>query len=182
VFLSEQRLGFFCPDLYYIAKIPCAVKIKTQIILKTGYAPVFKEGYIIMKICVNEILKHGLDVEQELDPKALGLETAQVQYPSGIRVKAHLEREKDMVQVKVFIKAKEIILCSRCLEQFESVFEKDADFIYKLNNEHFIDLSEDIKDTTILEYPIKQLCKTDCKGLCQVCGADLNKGGCGCKT
>jgi uncharacterized protein len=135
-----------------------------------------------MKICVNEITNQGLDVEKDLDSRALGLELLEVQYPSGVRVKAHLEREKDIVQAKVSIKAKQVISCSRCLEQFENVFEKDAAFIYKLHNQHVLDLSEDIKDTIILESPIKQLCKTDCKGLCQVCGADLNKSACACKT
>jgi uncharacterized protein len=134
-----------------------------------------------VKVCVKEILKEGLDIEQELDPKALGLETSQVSYPANINVKAHLEREKDIVYAKIFIRAKEIFYCSRCLEQSNSFFEKDADFVYKLTKEHFIDLREDIKDTIMLEYPIKQLCKTGCKGLCQVCGANLNRSSCGCK-
>ena len=37
-----------------------------------------------------------------------------------------------------------------------------------------------IEDTCISEMPPKVLCKEDCKGLCLVCGADLNEGDCGC--
>ena len=134
-----------------------------------------------MKICVNEILKQGLDVERELDPSALGLEASQIPYPSGIKVKVRLEKEKDIVYAKISIKTKENMTCSRCLEQFDSIFEKEEDFVYKPSNEHFIDLIDDIKDTVILEYPIRQLCKADCKGLCQKCGANLNQGPCGCE-
>lgn len=38
-------------------------------------------------------------------------------------------------------------------------------------------VSEDI----YLAIPTRFLCKEDCKGLCCVCGADLNDGPCGCK-
>ena len=31
-------------------------------------------------------------------------------------------------------------------------------------------------------WPLKVLCREDCKGLCRVCGKDLNEGECGCDT
>ncbi|HJC56689.1 MAG TPA: DUF177 domain-containing protein [Candidatus Eisenbergiella intestinipullorum] len=31
-------------------------------------------------------------------------------------------------------------------------------------------------------WPLKILCREDCKGLCRVCGKDLNEGECGCDT
>ena len=133
-----------------------------------------------MKVCVNEILKQGLDVEQELDPITLGLDTPLVHYSSGIKIKAHLEKEKEIVCARISITTKENMVCNRCLEQFDSIFEKETDFVYKTSDEHFIDLTDDIKDIIILEYPIRQLCKADCKGLCQRCGANLNQGVCGC--
>jgi uncharacterized protein len=133
-----------------------------------------------VKICVNEILKHGLDITQEIDPSSLQLDTSQIHYPSGIKVSAHFEKDKEIVSVKCVINAQERKACSRCLEVFDAIFTKQADFVYKIDNEHTIDLSDNIKDTIILEYPIKQLCKTDCRGLCQKCGANLNNGHCSC--
>ena len=133
-----------------------------------------------MKVCVNEILKQGLNFERELDPAALGLETLLVHYPSGIKVKAHLEKEKDVVYAKVYIKTKENIVCSKCLEQFDSIFKKEVDFVYKLENKHTINLYDNIRDTIILEHSIRQLCKDDCKGLCQICGSNLNNDECSC--
>jgi uncharacterized protein len=32
----------------------------------------------------------------------------------------------------------------------------------------------------MMEIPLKPLCKEECLGLCNKCGADLNKGDCGC--
>ncbi|MEI3507380.1 MAG: DUF177 domain-containing protein [Anaerotignum faecicola] len=43
-----------------------------------------------------------------------------------------------------------------------------------------IDLADFVKRGIIGELPMKVLCREDCKGLCPVCGKDLNEGDCGC--
>ena len=43
-----------------------------------------------------------------------------------------------------------------------------------------LDVDEFIRSELFLHIPMKVLCKEDCKGLCPKCGADLNKGACGC--
>lgn len=49
-----------------------------------------------------------------------------------------------------------------------------------IGEDGFIDLSPIVRDLSLLEMPIKVLCKPDCLGLCQECGANLNLGDCGC--
>ena len=39
-----------------------------------------------------------------------------------------------------------------------------------------------INNEIIVNWPMKVLCKPDCKGICRVCGKDLNEGDCGCDT
>ena len=34
----------------------------------------------------------------------------------------------------------------------------------------------------VLNWPMKILCREDCKGICRICGKDLNTGECGCDT
>lgn len=34
----------------------------------------------------------------------------------------------------------------------------------------------------LINWPMKVLCHDDCKGICTVCGKDLNEGDCGCDT
>ena len=39
---------------------------------------------------------------------------------------------------------------------------------------------ETLREGLLLAEPMQALCKPDCRGLCPVCGADLNDGDCGC--
>jgi len=43
-----------------------------------------------------------------------------------------------------------------------------------------IDLAGAIEEQVLLALPLRPLCREDCKGLCPSCGADLNRGPCGC--
>lgn len=44
----------------------------------------------------------------------------------------------------------------------------------------FIDLAEDVRQTTILSVPLKLLCSEKCVGLCPRCGRNLNSEPCTC--
>ncbi len=44
-----------------------------------------------------------------------------------------------------------------------------------------LDLDALVAEDIILSLPQRYLCREDCKGLCPMCGADLNRGSCGCK-
>ncbi len=43
-----------------------------------------------------------------------------------------------------------------------------------------LDLDELIYTETVVNLPMKHLCKEDCKGVCSKCGKDLNGGKCDC--
>lgn len=43
-----------------------------------------------------------------------------------------------------------------------------------------LDLGSLVRDTIHLAIPIAPKCRPDCRGLCPVCGKDLNQGECGC--
>ena len=44
-----------------------------------------------------------------------------------------------------------------------------------------LDLAEPFRAAVLLEVPIKNLCRGECRGLCPVCGADRNAAECGCE-
>ena len=77
--------------------------------------------------------------------------------------------------------------CTRCLKETEKIFTAEfgeslgtADGYPIVNGK--IDLKKIVDDVIIINTPIAFLCREDCKGLCHVCGANLNDGGCKCET
>lgn len=49
-------------------------------------------------------------------------------------------------------------------------------------NGYELDTDAFIGNEILINWPVKILCKEDCKGICPKCGKDLNQGNCGCDT
>jgi uncharacterized protein len=83
--------------------------------------------------------------------------------------------------------------CVRCLNEFERRLDWEMTELYAfseksvsdsgliLPEDAHIDLQPLIREYALLEIPINPICKPDCKGLCPVCGEDLNQVDCGHK-
>ena len=85
--------------------------------------------------------------------------------------------------------------CARCLKPTETILEAELDeaFIRDLGEEreadddqymysgHVLELDEAVRTALLLEMPSRILCKEDCLGLCDQCGADLNINACSCQ-
>jgi uncharacterized protein len=135
-----------------------------------------------VKINVIQIPPEGLILQEEISPKELDIETETVKFPEPVKITASVYRITNAVTVDLSLKAAYLTECSRCLKEVEIDIKKDV----KLNcqvtpYDRFIDLNPDIREEIILEYPIKCLCKPDCKGICASCGKNLNEGKCSCK-
>ncbi|MCL2402328.1 MAG: DUF177 domain-containing protein [Oscillospiraceae bacterium] len=87
-----------------------------------------------------------------------------------------------------------ICVCARCLTEFSlPVHKLISAYITKggedgENHEGYllqgdmVDADEIIITEFVLDMEDTLLCSPDCAGLCEKCGADLNKGPCECKT
>ena len=58
--------------------------------------------------------------------------------------------------------------------------EADDDDLYIVCDRMHLDLDALVAEDIVLAMPPRWLCRPDCKGLCSICGADLNEGDCGC--
>ena len=56
----------------------------------------------------------------------------------------------------------------------------DEDDVFRVDEQHMLDLSMAIREYALLALPIKPLCKESCLGLCPGCGVDLNVNACQC--
>lgn len=81
--------------------------------------------------------------------------------------------------------------CVRCLKPFSQLLDWDMTELYAFNQKSVsesglyvpedgqIDLEPLVRDYALLEIPISPICQPNCKGLCSVCGQDLNDRDCG---
>jgi uncharacterized protein len=67
----------------------------------------------------------------------------------------------------------------RCEEEEVELTKDDLEFTYYQGE--VIDLDDVLREAVILQIPDYPLCRPDCKGLCQRCGQDLNRGVCACR-
>ncbi len=51
---------------------------------------------------------------------------------------------------------------------------------FTIDSHHILDLTEAIRQYSILAIPMKPICREDCAGLCPHCGHNLNQGACNC--
>lgn len=88
------------------------------------------------------------------------------------------------------------IPCSRCLEDVPTGIHFSIDKELELNGaevndtemeetDYLIGLNLDIDKLIygeiLVNWPMKVLCRQDCKGICKVCGMNLNRGNCDCQ-
>ena len=73
--------------------------------------------------------------------------------------------------------------CDRCLalSTVNQIHEFEEEIDSAEIVEDLFDIGELVRDILIASQPIQNLCKADCKGLCPVCGQNLNDGECSCQ-
>ena len=74
--------------------------------------------------------------------------------------------------------------CGRCLAPLTLEIGNDHVELYYAKSDidsEEVDISNDVRDELLIELPMNPLCNEECKGLCPVCGTDLNKKQCRCK-
>lgn len=134
-----------------------------------------------MKIDINQIPPEGLTLTEEIAPEDLDLETEIIKCRTPIKIKTDISKITNAVSVHLVLNAKLQTNCSRCLDEFEIDLKKKINLNYAADKyELIIDLDPEIRQEVILDYPLKPLCKPDCKGLCPKCGKNLNEGKCSC--
>jgi len=136
-----------------------------------------------VKIDVNRIPPEGLTLDEVVNPAKLELDTEIVKFPQPVRVRAEVSRITNAVTATLALDGSMHLICSRCLQEFKINLKKNFRLSYQANSSQpIIDLDQDIREEIVLDYPIKPLCKPDCRGLCLKCGKNLNEGGCSCAT
>ena len=115
-----------------------------------------------------------------------------VEFVEPVRIEGTLKNEDGVFTLDAEGRTALLLSCARCLAPVrkEICFDIKERFAHTgreiEETETFtgdqIDLADFVKRGIVGALPMKVLCREDCKGLCPVCGRDLNQGDCGCDT
>ena len=153
-----------------------------------------------MKVSLSEIMNLPVGVQKRTssyEPDAfvrLG-----VTYPILEKEEVELEIENlGGRKVKIGTKTKVVLSapCDNCLaeQRVEIPVSSEVEVDFNLSEEdrvndlnetayidgYDLDVDRLVYEEILLGFPMKVLCQEDCKGICKVCGANLNQGECGC--
>lgn len=145
-----------------------------------------------MKIDLKELLRE-VGGEAEIDSTVEGTTIsdpgANLSLNSPVKVRLHLINTGTSVLMKGTFEGEAAVECSRCLKRFnlplkvkvDEEFSKNlagmqsskrgerelhaGDFVYPIEKDNSVDISEIIRQNLLLAIPIKNLCRPDCEGL-----------------
>lgn len=138
-----------------------------------------------------DIVGETKDVEYNINIDELPDIPVSKSFCSPIAIKAKIENRAGVVKLNYASRFTMNLCCDRCLKEFDREFENEFEHIlvqiantkndeYVVCESNSLDLNELAISDLLLQLPTKILCREDCRGLCYVCGQDLNEGECNC--
>ncbi|MBQ3970141.1 MAG: DUF177 domain-containing protein [Clostridia bacterium] len=134
-----------------------------------------------------------LNADYELDLHELDFNGTHP-FLTPVKVSANAVNRAGVVNLAVTAAFDYTAPCDRCGEETITSFcrsfnhtlvqslvgENEGEYIE--TPDFMLELDEAVTTDILLDLPSKHLCKEDCRGLCQKCGANLNKEKCTCDT
>ena len=154
----------------------------------------------------SHVTRDSFDISS--DAGELGVHSDDFELHDTVNVSCSYSRNGDVIRFDGSVTASVCMQCSRCLDEFDREYTGDFSFvarqlrkgesvaefpeydndddetrlIYVGHEENAIDITEFVRDALILSIPLKHLCSESCRGLCSVCGANLNEETCSCSS
>ena len=151
-------------------------------------------GVVCLKINVTEALNNPgksikFDLSEEIGTSEIG--SREYEFNTPLSVSGSLLYTGEDFVARGGISVGYIAECDRCTKEllntlefdFTEEFSKTEDeghpdrYLFSQNE---IDLMPMVMDNISLMMPMKHLCDAACKGMCPICGGNLNENDCGC--
>ena len=147
-----------------------------------------------MRFDVSKIVKTdgaSLKIDVEIPFEKIEFNGQEFSFTSPARVDGVIKNNGGNLYLEADVYVEFIAYCARCLKQLHQKFEFSVDECFT-NGEidgdssmlpivsNTVDLKSAVEDNFCTSVPFVFLCKEDCKGLCHICGKDLNEGECDC--
>lgn len=133
------------------------------------------------------------EVSKDISTETLGSGITGIELDEFVHTDLKIEYMEGIIRVRGSVKGSYTAQCGRCLKNIKDSFAIDIeenfmhmsadndnidDYLY--DGSH-IDLTIPLIDNIMLSFPHVLVCSEDCKGLCEMCGTDLNEKQCSCE-
>ena len=145
----------------------------------------------------DRLLNFEYELVIDTDPEDTTSYLYGVRFPSPVKVKGDITNTAGYMRMQLVASLEYVSSCARCLTEVPGEFtfslektvaprevlsDLDEDKLddYAIIENGFLDIDEQIREQLEMEFPLRFLCREDCKGLCSKCGKNLNDGECDC--
>jgi uncharacterized protein len=154
-----------------------------------------------VRITLAELELHRIVVTESYAPGSLDYHDADFRQTAPLQLNATAELLGAEIRIRGHLTTRLEANCDRCLGSVEIPLDSNFDLFYRpmqtiAKEEEMevpdaemevgfysgdgIDTADVATEQVILSMPMKVICRTDCRGLCPVCRANLNVTPCGC--
>jgi uncharacterized protein len=115
-----------------------------------------------------------------------------------VTVDVTLDKRGNQIFLRAAVRSGGVFVCDRCLREFSRILSPSYHTYYvrdPAEADRFdpaevqvlspamtaIDIAEDVRQTILLNVPLKLLCTEECRGLCPSCGTNRNTEECNCR-
>ncbi len=156
-----------------------------------------------MFLDVKDLAARKIRIRKSYAPGSVDFHSSEFRQAEPLEVQATAELVDGQIHIFGHLHTQLELMCARCLETVLEEVSKDFDLYYRpmstIAREEEIRLSLDetevaffkgeglflanvLAEQVNLAIPMKVICRSDCRGLCPQCGANLNNEECRCEA
>lgn len=145
------------------------------------------------------LLEFSYELPLSTDPEDTASFLWGVDFPSPMKVVGKITNTAGYMRMHLTATVDYVAACARCLAPVKGSFSLNLEKTvaprdllgdlpedklddFAIVEDGFLDMDEPLREQLEMEFPVRFLCREDCKGLCPKCGQNLNEGTCNCQT
>ncbi|GAB4355142.1 MAG: DUF177 domain-containing protein [Candidatus Abyssubacteria bacterium] len=153
-----------------------------------------------MRVFIETIPEEGLHLDGEILASDILFDLPGYELIEPITITGTAVKVGEDVNVDATLHGQVNCECSRCLKSFTMAISLDFNVVYAPETERpkdeteiiepdanlafykgdTVELLHEVRDLLLTHMPINPVCQEHCRGLCPVCGTDLNEAQCAC--
>ena len=156
-----------------------------------------------MFLDIRELAVRKARINKHYPPGTIDFHSEEFQQIDPLELRATAELVENQIRIYGELHTRLEMACARCLEPVTEEIRREFDLYYRplklVADQHIVRLDDEeaevgfydgdgifladiLSEQVNLAIPMKAICRSDCRGLCPHCGANLNHEECHCQT